>query len=319
MKSDHIKRLFAAIAKDDLIAIRGLAIKIILAERQKGHTTLAGHLEEILENAQPDGPADGKDHNRLLKCIIPREQLRHQMVLPCGPEWRLRQIEQEYVARDRLSYSGLMFQQKILLYGPSGCGKSMGAERLAWNVGLPFVRVRFDTMIALGSRDAAINIRQALDLARSYPWLLFFDECDLITQIGKNPREMGEVQFAVRTFLQMLEEYHSTSALLVAAINTDEDLSPAQWKGFDTFIHIPKPGMTELEEIVKHSLGAMLAEPIDAGIASILLQRHCSASEAVSLTCDAVKRSILEENELITQEFLEEAISMIDYEDPRSQ
>jgi SpoVK/Ycf46/Vps4 family AAA+-type ATPase len=66
------------------------------------------------------------------------------MILPEYVEERLLRIESEFSAQERLSKYHLMPKKKILLFGSPGCGKTLTAERLAWNLGLPLLKVRFD-------------------------------------------------------------------------------------------------------------------------------------------------------------------------------
>ncbi|MEM9770955.1 MAG: ATP-binding protein [Cyanobacteria bacterium P01_D01_bin.73] len=344
MKADLLKRMFRAIAIDDSVATQKLMGAVIKAERQKGHGALADQLENIIKNYQPaltSAPAldqgTGESQNpkpkrpqdssvgtlqplnelptsqRLnlpLVSATPREKLRHHMILPSEVEQRFRRVEREYVARDRLAHFGLKFQQKILLYGPPGCGKTLGAERLAWNVGLPFVKVRFDAMVSSYLGETAGNLRRVFDAASQSPCLLFLDECDAIAKTREDIQEVGEIKRVVNTFLTVLDEYDASSGLLVAATNLDKSLDPALWRRFDNVIAIPKPGAPELEAIVRQTLSAMTVGSIHwEKIVGLLHQHHFSAAQAVRVAQDAAKRAVLEREELVIQEHLEDAIA----------
>ena len=62
---------------------------------------------------------------------------------------------------------------------PPGCGKSLGAKRLAWNTGLPLLKVRFDALISSYFGESAANLRAVFVAARERPCVLLLDECDL--------------------------------------------------------------------------------------------------------------------------------------------
>lgn len=330
MKAELLKRLFRAIASSDPEAIDKLTYLVIEEERQKGHTLLADQLENIKKKSQKEKPASNskpvspvsenlqalselptsKRFNLPLVTAIPREKLRHHMVLPEVVEKRFQRIEREYAARDRLAHHGLRYRQKILLYGLPGCGKTLGAERLAWNTGLPLLKVRFDAMVSSYLGETANNLRLVFDKASAEPCLLFLDECDSIAKSREDTQEVGEIKRVVNTFLQILDEYESSSGLLVAATNLNKSLDTALWRRFDDLIEVPKPGEQELEFILKQTLSGIEVGSINWSL--IIKQMNgFSAAQAVRAAQDAAKRAILEREELVIQEHLAEAIEEI--------
>lgn len=340
MKAELLKRFFRAIASSDTEAIDKLTYLIIEEERSKGHTLLADQLENIKKKSQKEKPATNskaasntpkldtatlavsdnlqslselptsKRFNLPLVTVIPREKLRHHMVLPEVVEKRFQRIEREYAARDRLAHHGLRYRQKILLYGLPGCGKTLGAERLAWNTGLPLVKVRFDAMVSSFLGETASNLRLVFEDASKNPCLLFLDECDSIAKSREDSQEVGEIKRVVNSFLQILDEYEPSSGLLVAATNLNKSLDTALWRRFDDLIEVPKPGEKELEFILRDTLSAVEIGSINWSVI-IKQMSGFSAAQAVRVAQDAAKRAILEREDLVIQEHLEEAIQEI--------
>lgn len=340
MKAELLKRIFRAIASSDTEAIDKLTYLVIEEERSKGHFLLADQLENIKKKSQKEklpatskvantppkldtaAPAvsdnlqslselpTNKRLNQTLVTVIPREKLRHHMVLPEVVEKRFQRIEREYAARDRLAHHGLRYRQKILLYGSPGCGKTLGAERLAWNTGLSLVKVRFDAMVSSFLGETASNLRLVFEDAAKNPCLLFLDECDSIAKSREDSQEVGEIKRVVNSFLQILDEYEPTSGLLVAATNLNKSLDTALWRRFDDLIEVPKPGEKELEFILRDTLSAVEIGSINWS-AIIQQMSGFSAAQAVRVAQDAAKRAILEREELVIQEHLEEAIKEI--------
>ena len=344
MKGELLKRLFRAIASSDTEAIDKLTYLVIEDERKKGHTLLANQLANITKKShtntlvKKNGNSNGSDlslpavflndtatggnlqglktlptskrFNTPLVTFIPREKLRHHMILPEDIEKRFQRIEKEYAARDRLAHYGLRYRQKILLFGSPGCGKTMGAERLAWNTGLSLLKVRFDGMVSSYLGETANNLRLVFELAAKNPCLLFFDECDSIAKSREDTQEVGEIKRVVNTFLQVLDEYESHNGLFVAATNLDSSLDTAIWRRFDDVIEVPRPGKKELESIVRQTLSAIEVGSINW---QLIIQKMegFSAAQAVRVAQDAAKRAILEREELVIQEHLEEAIAEI--------
>ena len=340
MKGEVLKRLFRAVASEDSQAIQSMLSIVVEEERRLGHTNLAEQLENIARkstrtlkpeplstvtykkasSATSDDSISKISDARSLTLLsskhrfnhpfivtIPRDSLRHHMILSDAVETRFRRIEREYAARDRLAHHGLRYRQKILLYGSPGCGKTMGAERIAWNTGLTLIKVRFDAMVSSYLGETATNLREVFETAATTPCLLFIDECDALAKSREDTQEVGEIKRVVNTFLQLLDEYEVSNGLLVAATNLTKFLDEAVWRRFDDAIEVPKPTEREIEVILKQTLSAVEVGSID-WISIVQKMINFSAAQVVRVAQDAAKRAILDREELVIQEHLEESI-----------
>lgn len=340
MKGDVLKRLFRAVASDDSQAIKSMLSVVIAEERKLGHTKLADQLDSILQKSdrlpqskqlslapQPKSASDslkqfmpGSTVAQSLKLLssnrrfnhpfivtIPRDRLRHHMVLSEAVENRFCRIEREYAARDRLAHYGLKYRQKILFYGSPGCGKTMGAERIAWNTGLPLVKVCFDAMVSSYLGETATNLREVFETAAANPCLLFIDECDALAKSREDAQEVGEIKRVVNTFLQLLDEYEVSNGLLIAATNLTRFLDEAVWRRFDDVIEVPKPTDSEIRTILKQTLASVEVGTVDW---ETIVQKLVgfSAAQIVKITQNAAKRAILDREDLVIQEHLEASI-----------
>jgi SpoVK/Ycf46/Vps4 family AAA+-type ATPase len=181
-----------------------------------------------------------------------------------------------------------------LLYGSPSCGKTLGAERLAWNIGLPLLKVRLDAMVSSLLGETATNLRRVFEETSKAPCLLFLDECDSIAKSREDSQDVGEMKRVVNTFLQILDEYDSNSGLIVAATNLTKSLNTALWRRFDAAIEVPKPGSKELEFILKSTVANTIQiELTDLG-GFISEMEGLSTSQAIQVVQNAVKSMILE-------------------------
>ncbi len=343
MKGDVLKRLFRAVASQDSQAIQGMLSIVVEEERKQGHTNLAEQLENIVQKSNHLSKLEtssGIDHdgrslstsnfavpknsdprsltllsskhrfNHPFIVTVPRDRLRHHMVLSDAMETRFRRIEREYAARDRLAHHGLRYRQKILLYGSPGCGKTMGAERIAWNTGLTLIKIRFDAMVSSFLGETATNLREVFETAAATPCLLFIDECDALAKSREDNQEVGEIKRVVNTFLQLLDEYEVSNGLLVAATNLTKFLDEAVWRRFDDAIEVPKPTELEVRAILKQTLCSVAVGSIDWNLI-VQKMNGFSAAQVVRVAQDAAKRAILDREELVIQEHLEESIQDI--------
>ena len=323
MNQDLMKRLFRSIEGDRSDDIVKVAFNIIDGERIKGHVKLADQLNTLLEKnliqnesfkgelkrILPQGvsvPTD-KRYNLPLATPVGREALRHQMILPDAIETQIHRIEQEYVGRERLAKFGLQPRKKILFYGAPGCGKSMSAERIAWNIGLPFWKVRFEAIISSYLGESAMNLNQLFETIKKQPCLLLLDEFDIIAKARDYGQDVGEMNRIVNILLTLLEEYDAPG-LLIATTNLEGILDKALFRRFDDLIEIPKPGQVEISKLLKTTLLSMETKGVRWGKLASQMEGF-SAALVVKIANDAAKIVVINNRQELTQADLEQALS----------
>jgi SpoVK/Ycf46/Vps4 family AAA+-type ATPase len=322
MDSDIIKRVVRAIAERSQNDLERLAGKIIESERRVGHNKLADQLDVILKQPRPRTNGNNalaavpernlfelplsRRHGDSLATLLNSDQLEHHMVLPTETEERFARIEMEYAARDRLGSFGLRPRKTILLYGPPGCGKSLGAKRLAWNTGLPLMKVRFDALISSYFGESAVNLRSLFAAAKERPCVLLLDECDFIGRSRVTSKDIGEASRIVNTLLQLMEEYDAPG-LLVATTNIEASLDSALFRRFDDVFLVPLPGPAQIEKLLRMTLSAVsLAEPFDwSGLVDKL--NGAPAALVVKAARDAAKAAVLLNRKSVADSNIREA------------
>lgn len=324
MNQDLMIRLFRSIEgykEDDVVKVASL---IIEEERKKGHERLAEKLKYILDKnisasqnfrgelkkMLPNGviiPTD-KRNNFPLAITINRDELRHEMVLPIETEEKIRRIEKEFAAKERLAHHGLHYRQKILIYGAPGCGKSMSAERIAWNLGLPFLKVRFDVIISSFLGETASNLSRLFDGIKDYPCVLLFDEFDVVGKTRTNSQDVGEMHRVVNILLTLLEEYNS-QGILIATTNIENALDKALFRRFDDIIEMPKPSKEEILRLVKMTLSS-IEKSKDIDWNQIVDQMiGFSSAIVVKIANDAAKIGVIGNDKILQQSHLEKSLS----------
>lgn len=326
MNADILRRVVRAIADGSQTDLDRLADKIVDSERRTGHVKLAAQLEAILKQPRPKRPAarslppiaeidrtlkempHSRRHGESLATLLPTDALEHHMVLSPAIEGRFERIESEYAARDRLRTFGLKPRKTILLYGPPGCGKSLGAKRLAWSIGLPLMKVRFDVLISSYFGESATNLRAIFTAAKERPCVLLLDECDFIARSRINSKDIGEASRIVNSLLQLMEEYDAPG-LLVATTNVESSLDPALFRRFDDVFMVPLPGPAEVAKLLHTTLSTMtLADPINWDALREQLA-GASAAMVVKAAQDAAKAAVLSGRQVVTQANLLQAIN----------
>lgn len=324
MNQDLLLRLFRSIEgdkNDDIVKVASLVIE---DEEKKGHIKLADKLKSILDNKVltnsrikgelrrllPQGvtiPTD-KRHNFPLAISIDREELRHEMVLPKATEEKINRIEKEYAAKERLALHGLKYRQKVLFYGSPGCGKTMGAERIAWNLGLPFLKVRFDVIISSYLGETASNLTKLFDGLKNYPCVLLLDEFDIVGKTRGNRQDVGEMHRIVNILLTLLEEYNS-EGILIATTNIDDALDEALFRRFDDIIEMPKPSGEEVLRLTKMTLSSIDYDKAIAWDDLIEKMIGFSAAIVVKIANDAAKLAVIKNEKIVRQSHLEQSLT----------
>jgi SpoVK/Ycf46/Vps4 family AAA+-type ATPase len=326
MNADILKRLIRAIADGSQPDLDRLAQKVVDAERKTGHRRLADQLESILSDAKRRPGAQGhqsadrgstlrelpqsRRHGEQLATIIPRDELEHDMVLPAATEERFARIECEYAARERLGAYGLRPRKTVLLHGPPGCGKTLGARRLAWNTGLPLMKVRFDALLSSYFGESASNLRSVFIAAKERPCVLLLDECDFIARSRTNSKDIGEANRIVNSLLQLMEEYDAPG-LLVATTNVESSLDEALFRRFDDVFLVPPPGTAEITRLLHMTLSAVKVDEHVDWQALVGELAGASAAMVVKAARDAAKAAVLKGRKTVTESHLREAIAEV--------
>jgi SpoVK/Ycf46/Vps4 family AAA+-type ATPase len=318
-----LKRIVRAMAEGSQPDLDLVAEKVVETERTTGHPRLAKQLESIIaeskqrRNGRPHRPASpgalqempqSRRYGEHLARLIPRDQLQHNMVLPPAIEERFARIECEYAARERLGAYGLMPRKTILLYGPPGCGKSLGANRLAWNTGLPLMKVRFDALISSFFGESAANLRTIFISAKERPCVLLLDECDLISRSRVNSKDIGEAIRIVNTLLQLMEDYDAPG-LLVATTNVESSLDEALFRRFDDVFMVPLPGRAEVERLLRLTLESVSVDEHVNWEALVDGLSGASAAAVVKVARDAAKSAVLKGRKIVMEAHLRNAVS----------
>lgn len=323
MNQDLMIRLFRSIEGDPEDDVVKVAEKIIEDEKIKGHGKLADKLKGILEKnvtahvsfrkelktLLPEGiiPTD-KRNNIPLATLIEREQLRHEMILPKEIETKLQRIEKEYVARERLAHFGLKPRQKILFYGAPGCGKSMSAERIAWNIGLPFLKVRFEAIISSYLGESAANLKKLFESLKSYPCVLLLDEFDFIAKARSLGQDVGEMHRVVNVLLNLLEDYDAPG-LVIATTNLEGAIDKALFRRFDDIIEMPRPSKDEIVRLLRNTLSSINTSKDIKWEEIATKMNGYSAALVVKVAKDSAKSAVLQNKKTVDKEVIKIALS----------
>lgn len=180
---------------------------------------------------------------QLPESLISMEDPRHglkEVILPLDTIQRCRDIVQEHSRSEELKAFGLAPRHKVLLHGAPGNGKTMLAEALAWELQVPFLRVKYSGLIDSHLGETGKKLDQVMDYAKTAPCVLFLDEFDAVGMARGEGSDVGEMRRITNQLLIAMERLPST-CVFVAATNAHSMLDAAVKRRFDFAIELANP------------------------------------------------------------------------------
>jgi SpoVK/Ycf46/Vps4 family AAA+-type ATPase len=104
--------------------------------------------------------------------------------------------------------------------------------------------------------ETAAKLRLVFDAAEQTRGIYFFDEVDALGGERSTPNDVGEIRRVLNSFLQFLEQHHSSS-ILVAATNHPQLLDSAMFRRFGVVIEYSLPTPPMAREVMRNRLASL--------------------------------------------------------------
>lgn len=247
-RADLLVSLVQASAEGDRGRVRKTTEAIIAEERAKNHHVLADRLTRAAANGEGRPRAAfvgrGRAWRRFATELVPRRRLE-DLVLSDANRAACRDLIEEQRRASVLRAHSLEPRHRALLVGPPGNGKTTLAEAIAEALSVPFIVVRYETMIGSYLGETASRLKRVIDYARTTPSVLFFDEFDAVAKERGDHHETGEIKRVVTSLLMQVDELPSYT-VTVAATNHPELLDRAVWRRFQLRLSLNAPTEKDL-------------------------------------------------------------------------
>ncbi|RYE26893.1 MAG: AAA family ATPase, partial [Sphingobacteriales bacterium] len=167
------------------------------------------------------------------------------------------------------------------------------AEALAYELELPFLRVKYSALISSNLGGTGRNLEDILDYAKSGPCLLFLDEFDGIGMDRNDNRDVGEMRRITNQLLISVERLPA-SCVFVAATNAAQLLDAALKRRFDSVMEIPKPTKELILLCAQKELHPSLTPGTDVqNLAMTISQMDIQNLSVVVNLCRRIRRDIV--------------------------
>jgi SpoVK/Ycf46/Vps4 family AAA+-type ATPase len=239
----------------DNINFRKAAEAICAEERAKQHGVLADKIEELLnssnrpiikENTPPAIIRNGLSEQSLFWEKVPKKRLDH-MVLPSNVIDLCNGLIDEQIRADLLRSYGIEPRNKILLIGPPGNGKTSLAEAIAESLMIPFLTVRYESIVGAYLGETAARLSKLIEYVKTRQCVLFFDEFETLGKERGDIHETGEIKRVVSSLLLHIDSLPSY-VVVIGATNHENLLDKAAWRRFQIRVDLPRPTRSNLEK-----------------------------------------------------------------------
>ena len=238
---------------NDYVNFRKAAEAICAEERAKQHGVLANRIEEMLRvsNRVPtkEPPASLlKNGNGEASYVIEKipERKLNDILLPKTVLESSQELIEEHMRADILRSHGLEPRNKILLIGPPGNGKTTLSEALAESLMLPFLTVRYESLVGAYLGETASRLNKLFEYAKTHQCVLFFDEFETLGKERGDTHETGEIKRVVSSLLLQIDALPSY-VVVIAATNHETLLDRAAWRRFQLRLMLPRPTRNDLQ------------------------------------------------------------------------
>jgi AAA+ superfamily predicted ATPase len=248
-RADLLVSLIRSGSRGDLAAFRKTAEALITEEREKGHGILAERLSNsIIEQKSQQLPALNTKQSELFYELTPNRKLSSLLISQLSLTQINDLIEEQHRA-DLLHAYNLTARNRVLLVGSPGNGKTSLAEAIATELMVPFIIIRYETLIGSYLGETANRLKQIIDYAKTQRCVLFLDEFETIGKERGDTHETGEIKRVVSSLLLQLDDLPDY-VVVIAASNHPELLDKAVWRRFQLRIELPLPTREQISQFI---------------------------------------------------------------------
>ena len=226
--NDNERALISFVCDGDLSRARGMAKILLAADRSEKGKAFKEKMLEKLEEKKIELPVNLKG---MLEIEYPEAFRAGKFFLREEEEKIAARILSLYKVSAKLSEMKIPYLPALMLHGESGCGKSEFARYIAYKADIPFVLVRFSSLIDSYLGNTSKNITRIFQFARSFPCVLCFDEIDMVGMKRGKKDDVGEMNRVVITLMQELDSAEG-NMILAGTTNRFPDLDTALVRRF---------------------------------------------------------------------------------------
>ena len=189
---------------------------------------------------------------------------------------------------------GLEPRHRILLAGSPGNGKTSLAEALAFELAVPFLVVRYETVVGSFLGETSARLKRIFDYARTTPCVLFFDEFDTLgKERGRHPRDRRNQKGGEYAPCCKSTNCLATPSSCYRHQSSPNSLDRAVWRRFQVRVELPRPSRQRLEMYFERFFSRFNEDPGHTPSTLAKYLTGISFAEAEDFCLDIQRRHVL--------------------------
>lgn len=196
-----------------------------------------------------------------------------------------------YKAAELISEKGINYSASLILHGESGTGKTMLARYIAHKADLPFVYMRFSSVVSSYLGSTQTNIAKVFDYARSAPCVLCIDEIDAIGIKRGDRNDVSEMSRVVIALMQEMDRLPN-NVMVIGTTNRFDRLDPALVRRFSLSAKIDLLSFSDVCKLSEKFFG-FAETSVDSGVENWCMNAFCGESAPASKVVSACTEYII--------------------------
>ncbi len=199
-----------------------------------------------------------------------------------------------YKAAELLSEKGIPYSASLILHGESGTGKTMLARYIAHKADLPFVYMRFSSIVSsyLGSTQS--NIAKVFDYARNVPCVLCIDEIDAVGIKRGDRNDVSEMSRVVIALMQEMDRLPN-NVIVIGTTNRYDRLDPALTRRFSLSTKVELLSYTDVCKLAEKFF-SFAETSVDGGVERWCLDTFCGEDAPAAKVVSACTEYVIQKS-----------------------
>lgn len=242
------KILINCVCKNDFAQAKKIAKDILQGIRTQTDEKFRTHNLQLLEESEVLKVPYNLQHILIAEDV--RNYPEERFLLRENEKQIIEKVKKSYAAASWLEEKGMKYLPSVLLYGKTGCGKTELSKYIAYTLRLPFVYVRFSSLVESLLGKTQSNLSLIFDFVKAVPCVLCFDEIDAIGIERGDHNDVSEMSRVVISMMQEIDRLPNR-VILIGTTNRFDRLDPALSRRFTISYEVMPLNHEEIKELSK--------------------------------------------------------------------